>query len=159
MPFQLVPGGFSYLERIQIGKNYRELETCRKSLKYWIGSNIFFQFLGGLSPEFQGILRPPRQLSSYGSPPTSYSATPVAAPPAPAPGGGDSYGSPVAPVVPAAPGGGDSYGSPVAPPVSAPAPGGGDSYGSPIAPVVPAAPVVPTYGSRYFIKGFWQQNC
>ena len=137
---------------------------------------FFFQFLGGLSPEFQGILRPPRQLSSYGSPPTSYSATPVAAPPAPAPGGGDSYGSPVAPVVPAAPGGGDSYGSPVAPvvpaapgggdsygspvapPVSAPAPGGGDSYGSPIAPVVPAAPVVPTYGSRYFIKGFWQQN-
>ena len=119
---------------------------------------IIFQFLGGLSPEFQGILRPPRQLSSYGSPPTSYSATPVAAPPAPAPGGGDSYGSPVAPVVPAAPGGGDSYGSPVAPPVSAPAPGGGDSYGSPIAPVVPAAPVVPTYGSRYFIKGFWQQN-
>ena len=115
---------------------------------------FFFQFLGGLSPEFQGILRPPRQLSSYGSPPTSYSATPVAAPPAPAPGGGDSYGSPVAPVVPAAPGGGDSYGSPVAPPVSAPAPGGGDSYGSPIAPVVPAAPVVPTYGSRYFIKGF-----
>ena len=120
---------------------------------------FFFQFLGGLSPEFQGILRPPRQLSSYGSPPTSYSATPVAAPPAPAPGGGDSYGSPVAPVVPAAPGGGDSYGSPVAPPVSAPAPGGGDSYGSPIAPVVPAAPVAPTYGSRYFIKGFWQQNC
>ena len=119
---------------------------------------IIFQFLGGLSPEFQGILRPPRQLSSYGSPPTSYSATPVAAPPAPASGGGDSYGSPVAPVVPAAPGGGDSYGSPVAPPISAPAPGGGDSYGSPIAPVVPAAPVVPTYGSRYFIKGFWQQN-
>ena len=119
--------------------------------------NFYFYFLGGLSPEFQGILRPPRQLSSYGSPPTSYSATPVAAPPAPAPGGGDSYGSPVAPVVPAAPGGGDSYGSPVAPPVSAPAPGGGDSYGSPIAPVVPAAPVAPTYGSRYFIKGFWQQ--
>ena len=101
---------------------------------------FFFNFLGGLSPEFQGILRPPRQLSSYGSPPTSYSATPAAAPPAPAQGGGDSYGSPVGPVVPAAP-------------------GGGDSYGSPIAPVVPAAPVVPTYGSRYFIKGFWQQNC
>ena len=118
---------------------------------------FFFQFLGGLSPEFQGILRPPRQLSSYGSPPTSYSATPVAAPPAPAQGGGDSYGSPVAPVVPAAPGGGDSYGSPIAPVVPA-APGGGDSYGSPIAPVVPAAPVVPTYGSRYFIKGFWQQD-
>ena len=83
----------------------------------------FYYFSGGLTPQFQGIIRAPRQ-SSYGSPPSpSYSATPVAAaPPSPS---GDSYGSPAAPPV----GGGDSYGSSVAPPVGPP----------------PAAP--PTYGS------------
>ena len=113
---------------------------------------------GGLSPEFQGIIRPPRQ-SSYGSPPsapTSYSAAPAAAPAS----GGDSYGSPVAPVVNAAPASVDSYGSPAAPVINSAPASGGDSYGAPVAPVVsaapasvdsygsPAAPVVPpTYGS------------
>ena len=45
MLFELVPGGFSFLmkleqlDRIQIGKNYWDLETCRKSQKKYFSSD------------------------------------------------------------------------------------------------------------------------
>ncbi len=138
--------------------------TSRQNIKK--GSPAKLQ--GGLSPDF--FARPPRQISSYGSPQPQPSASfaPISSGAnsysSPSSNSGDSYGSPAAPALNS---GGDSYGSPAAPALNsgdsygspaAPALNSGDSYGSPAAPALnsgdsygsPAAPAVgsgDSYGS------------